>query len=282
MRHDPSAARIRAHGRGVTISRRPCVAAALSAESARNPRPRPVRAMQPELADGCLRAHDERGAPACRAAVSGREIMDYAARGHSAGASAAHGSEKVAGYGRPVKVVLQDRAGRRRALVWRTASPNEFGHDRRADRAAEMIEAYDDFALVPRHVTAVDLGVIAADGALASVHGAGETYLVTTYASGTTYAEDLRRIAADGSPASSIGCAAMRSRATSPSCTRRSPTARCATGARSETSWVTAKASSASSMAIPRTSRRRPPNGCTRSRRAARTGAGDCAVATID
>jgi hypothetical protein len=76
------------------------------------------------------------------------------------------------------------------------ASANEFGHDRRADRAAVMVQAFEDFARIPRHVQAVDLGVIRSDG-LVSTRDATEHYLITTYAPGTIYAHDLRRIAAE-------------------------------------------------------------------------------------
>jgi hypothetical protein len=102
---------------------------------------------------------------------------------------------KAAGYGLPVRIELRD-GDTARQLVWRVASANEFGHDRRADRAAVMVQAYEDFARIPRHVQAVDLGVIRG-GELVSTRDATEPYLITTYAPGTIYAHDLRRIAAE-------------------------------------------------------------------------------------
>ncbi|HUJ59028.1 MAG TPA: phosphotransferase [Kofleriaceae bacterium] len=105
---------------------------------------------------------------------------------------------KVAGYGKPVRLVIDD-AGQRRDLVWRVAGTNEFGHDRRADRAAETLLAYDDFPAMPSHIGAIDVGAIRGDGELVSLRDAGELYLLTTYAAGTIYAEDLRRLAS-GSP----------------------------------------------------------------------------------
>lgn len=104
-------------------------------------------------------------------------------------------TRKVAGYGKPVRLVLDDR-GHRRELVWRVAEPNDFGHDRRADRAAEILLAHDDFSAIPSHVLPIDVGAIRSDGELVSLHDAGELYLVTTYAPGTLYADDLRRLAA--------------------------------------------------------------------------------------
>lgn len=107
-------------------------------------------------------------------------------------------TDKVAGYGAPVRVSLVDAHGERLDLVWRTASPNEYGHDRRADRAAEALLAFDDFAKLPGHVRALDVGAIRAGGELVSLRDAGEHYLITTYARGSIYADDLRRIATSG------------------------------------------------------------------------------------
>lgn len=104
---------------------------------------------------------------------------------------------KAAGYGLPVRVELRDGAATRQ-LVWRVASANEFGHDRRADRAAVMIQAFEDFARIPQHVEAVDLGVVRG-GELVSTRDAAEHYLITSYAPGTIYAHDLRRIATERS-----------------------------------------------------------------------------------
>ena len=83
-------------------------------------------------------------------------------------------TDKVAGYGAPVRVTLADERGARLDLVWRTASPNEYGHDRRADRAAEALLAFDDFARIPDHIRAVDVGAIRASGELVSLRDAGE------------------------------------------------------------------------------------------------------------
>ena len=101
---------------------------------------------------------------------------------------------KAAGYGNPVRLVIDD-GGTRRELVWRVAGPNEFGHDRRSDRAAETLLAYDDFAEVPNHVAPLDVGAVRSDGELVSLRDAEELYLITRYAPGSVYAKDLRRLA---------------------------------------------------------------------------------------
>jgi hypothetical protein len=104
-------------------------------------------------------------------------------------------TEKGVGYGRPLRVTVVEPAGWRRELVFRTAVPNEFGHDRRADRAEEMLVAHDLFNETPDHVRSLDVGAIGPDGRLVSLRGTGEFYLVTEWAEGEPYAEDLRRIA---------------------------------------------------------------------------------------
>ena len=107
-------------------------------------------------------------------------------------------TEKVEGYGRPLRVTVRDAAGTERMIVFRTMVPNEFGHDRRADRFAGTILAYDRFSLIPDHVPALDVGAILPDGGLVSLRAAREPYLVTGWAEGRLYAEDLREIAAAG------------------------------------------------------------------------------------
>ena len=81
-----------------------------------------------------------------------------------------------------------------RRLVFRTSRKNQFGHDRRSDRAGDALLAYDTAALVPGHAGVVDVGAIGEDGRLESLAGAGELYFVTEYLPGAPYAEDLRRI----------------------------------------------------------------------------------------
>ena len=118
---------------------------------------------------------------------------------------------KAVGYGRPLCVRLHDAGGVERALVFRTASSNEFGHDRRADRYEELLLAFDAFGAVPGHVAALDVGAILPSGRLLSLREAGEPYLVTGWAEGTPYAEDLRRVAARGeaSPGDLARCRAL-------------------------------------------------------------------------
>ena len=96
---------------------------------------------------------------------------------------------KALGYGRPLQIQL---AGGQR-VVFHTARPDDFGHDRRADRVANLILAYDTFGKLPHHVAAIDVGVVRGDGALVPLGGTGEPYLITTWCEGALYADELRR-----------------------------------------------------------------------------------------
>jgi hypothetical protein len=106
--------------------------------------------------------------------------------------------EKALGYGEPSRVVLRDPAGARHVLVFHTQGANEFGHDRRADRIESAVLAFDVFGQLPRHVRALDVGLVTRDGGLLSLRDGAEPYLVTEWAEGTLYVEDLRRVAAAG------------------------------------------------------------------------------------
>jgi hypothetical protein len=104
-------------------------------------------------------------------------------------------SDKAFGYGVPVRIDLSMPDGSARRVVLHTATANEFGRDRRADRAADALLAFDTFGSIPRHVPALDAGTITSDGSLLSLRRAGEFYVLTGYAEGSVYADDLRRIA---------------------------------------------------------------------------------------
>lgn len=107
------------------------------------------------------------------------------------------GTMKGTGYGAPIKLDVA-HAGRVRSLVLHTATPNEFGHDRRADRAAELLLAADTFQYIPNHVLALDVGAYRRGAGFVSLRGTGEFYLLTTWAEGHPYADDLRELASRG------------------------------------------------------------------------------------
>jgi hypothetical protein len=132
--------------------------------------------------------------------VSGSHIREHLARlfpGWRLVATEPLGADKdkAIGYGVPAKLTLVDAANAEHTLVWRVGAANELGHDRRSDRSANALLAFDDFARIPQHIRALDVGAIGNDGELVSLRDCGELYLITSYAPGTVYAEDLRRIA---------------------------------------------------------------------------------------
>jgi len=110
-------------------------------------------------------------------------------------AVSADASSKGAGYGAPLRIDVV-HGGRNKSLVLHTATSNEFGHDRRADRAQEMILAADTFGDIPGHVQALDVGAYRGENEFVSLKDSGEFYLLSTYAEGRLYAEDLRSVAA--------------------------------------------------------------------------------------
>ncbi len=100
---------------------------------------------------------------------------------------------KQVGYGEPA--LLRYRAGGvEKCAVLHTMGPNWFGHDRRSDRAALVLLAADTYGDVPRHTGVLDVGAVDAEGALVSLAGDGEFWLLTEYAEGTLYAKDLRAL----------------------------------------------------------------------------------------
>lgn len=107
------------------------------------------------------------------------------------------GTAKRAGYGEPLRLVVWHE-GRDRVLVLHTARADAFGHERRADRAHGLLQAYDTFGGISQHVGAIDVGAVGEGGEFVSLAGTGEFYLLTEYAPGRTYATDLRRVAKGG------------------------------------------------------------------------------------
>ena len=100
---------------------------------------------------------------------------------------------KTYGYGRPILIRYMLDGVERRAVL-RTMASNSFGHEYRADRAASLLLSYDTFNDLPRHVRALDVGALSPDGHPVSLGCGGEFFLLTDYAAGTLYADDLQRL----------------------------------------------------------------------------------------
>ncbi|MBI2372756.1 MAG: aminoglycoside phosphotransferase family protein [Deltaproteobacteria bacterium] len=135
-------------------------------------------------------------------AVPGAELLGLTRFGVDPnGAEGACGTSKSVGYGEPLKLRVRGPDGRERSLVLHTARSDSFGHDRRADRAAAILLGFDRFSSVKRHVRAIDVGAFTRDGnSSISLSNAGELYLLTDYAEGRVYAEELRELARSGQP----------------------------------------------------------------------------------
>lgn len=101
----------------------------------------------------------------------------------------AHGDLKVYGYGKPL-LVLFEAEGQQERVVIRTMSPDPFGHERRADRAYQMVLSFDTFNQIDRHIRALDVGSFSRTGDMYSAAD-GEFFLVTNYVEGELYAKDL-------------------------------------------------------------------------------------------
>ncbi|RME46111.1 MAG: aminoglycoside phosphotransferase family protein [Chloroflexi bacterium] len=100
---------------------------------------------------------------------------------------------KMYGYGQPVLIHYQV-AGQEHRAVLRTMAPSPFGHEYRADRAAGLLLSYDTFNNLPRHVHALDVGVLISGHRPLSLRHGGEFFLLTDYVEGELYARDMERL----------------------------------------------------------------------------------------
>ncbi len=115
---------------------------------------------------------------------------------------------KVFGYGHPL--LIRYRLGdREECVVLRTATTNAYGHEYRADRAAELLLSFDTYNALPQHIAALDIGIFAraphtgtngrVPSQMISLGAGDEFFLLTPYAEGSPYAVDLQRLR-DGQP----------------------------------------------------------------------------------
>jgi len=101
------------------------------------------------------------------------------------------------GYGEPIQVDF-DVAGSPHSLVLSTLRPGPFGHEHAADRAQVLLWSFDAYGRLPRHVRAVDVGFVDAEGALHSAAAAAEYFLLMERAEGEPYAHHLERVRRGG------------------------------------------------------------------------------------
>jgi aminoglycoside phosphotransferase (APT) family kinase protein len=121
------------------------------------------------------------------------ELLAYGPIGEETSGSTLKGY----GYGSPVRLVF--RVGRRtQRTVLETMKPGPFGHEHFADRAQGLLWDFDSYGRLPRHVRALDVGAFAADGSMFSVAPAREFFVMTEWADGRSYHQDLERLARTG------------------------------------------------------------------------------------
>lgn len=105
-------------------------------------------------------------------------------------------AEKAYGYGRPVLIEYRVSDQPNRAVL-HTMAPGPFGHEGMADRAAIWLWSHRAFNRLPQHVPSIDVGAFDGDGSLVSLGDAEEFFLLTVFAEGEVYAEDLHRLRGD-------------------------------------------------------------------------------------
>lgn len=103
------------------------------------------------------------------------------------------GALKTFGYGEPIMVTYR-RQGEVQKAVFSTVAANHFGHEDRADRAAETIRSYEIYNTLPQHARAIDIGIIARGNHLQSLAGGKEFFLLAEHVRGQPYARDLERL----------------------------------------------------------------------------------------
>ncbi|MEM3044748.1 MAG: phosphotransferase [Candidatus Bathyarchaeia archaeon] len=101
------------------------------------------------------------------------------------------------GYGAPYLIEFEGD-GRSHRLVFNTMRGDMFGHEHPWDRAQSLLMAYSTFNRLPRHVKALDVGILMEDGSLKSLRGFREFFLATEFIEGTEYWRDLDRIGRTG------------------------------------------------------------------------------------
>lgn len=121
------------------------------------------------------------------------EVAGIRAFGDDEATGGGDATAKGLGYGRPVRVELTG-GDAPSSVVVHTARPGPFGHERRADRAQELVLAFDTFGAVPRHVRALAVGAFSG-GRPVALDADAEPFLVTEYVPGVLYADRLRAIA---------------------------------------------------------------------------------------
>jgi hypothetical protein len=104
---------------------------------------------------------------------------------------------KAYGYGSPLQIDYECKGKQHRAVL-HTISPGPFGHEHMSDRAQMLLWDHNAFNLLPRHVRSIDAGAFRRSGSAISLGDAEEFFVLTDYAEGRCYVEDVTRMRDDG------------------------------------------------------------------------------------
>jgi len=94
------------------------------------------------------------------------------------------------GYGQPLSIELL-AGGQPRQIVLHTVRPDKYGHERRSDRARNILLDFDTYNKLPQHVPCLDVGAFTIDGKILSLAESSEFFLLTQYTPGRLFAHDL-------------------------------------------------------------------------------------------
>ena len=100
---------------------------------------------------------------------------------------------KAFGYGRPLCIEYRVADQAQRAVL-RQVNRNGFGRERDSDRMAEIWLDFHSFNCLPGHVRAHDVVGLTGGGGLESLGHVQDMLLLTDYAIGQPYADDLLRL----------------------------------------------------------------------------------------
>jgi hypothetical protein len=100
------------------------------------------------------------------------------------------------GYGTPV-LIDYETDGKQQRAVLHTVTAGPFGHEHMSDRAQALLWDHASFNQLPRHVRSIDVGAFRRDGSAVSLGDADEFFVLTDYAEGRGYFEDLMRMKRD-------------------------------------------------------------------------------------
>ncbi|HEX4999495.1 MAG TPA: phosphotransferase [Terriglobia bacterium] len=106
------------------------------------------------------------------------------------------GEIKSYGYGKPILIEYLSGEQFRKAVL-HMVKPGPFGHEHMSDRAQSLLWDHRAFNTLPRHIRSLDVGALRQSGTAVSLGDAEEFFILTEYAEGECYVDDLFRLKSD-------------------------------------------------------------------------------------